>query len=612
MGKRMKLEGNFVTVLALITVSVFFGCAVEESGEDSDDDNLITVASETGASFELKVITRPQAPSGVCPNTAEGAANLLPKKLTELTVQVIDAKENKDIVKETFKNVAKGGMVEVKGIKPGIPVIVKISAKAEGGAELSGQTSICYNSEGVADQNNGIPACIFVANEKRFVKIPLSYKGDSSCLADVMDVGRMFHTATPLPDGKILIAGGFTKYDPSTKQFSATNAVELYDPATGSFTRLGDMDRPRAMHTATLLPGGYVIIAGGTENAVWVNSSTALIRATSPVDSYILFISSTLDFNRNQNGTVFARRMHIGRTLHTATCVPLTQNFTECINGETGEEAPDWVLLLAGGDGEAVDSQQNKIYASKTFELFVISKEGDQLKPRILPMDTSKDIMNPPRVAHTAFVVAPNNAVFFGGTPSGTAKAIQRYTTPQSINEAVAGNHGTISDLNVDLASIPESYLKVRYPQTVRLRAEVHILAGGVIYDNGTPKFDANPLPLFFSTAPSPILQEAMTNPQTGARIFHCAAMGSQGIAFISGGTSDQLMSIISGAIEGFRVDISDPSSIKGEMATLNITMRTPRMGHTCLTLDDGTVLILGGMSGADGKIERSGEIINY
>src|SRR5579859_5811158 len=68
---------------------------------------------------------------------------------------------------------------------------------------------------------------------------------------------RFAATATVLPDGMVLIAGGVAN------EGSSSASAELYDPATGGFTRTGSLWTGRAYHTATLLKDGRVLIAGG-------------------------------------------------------------------------------------------------------------------------------------------------------------------------------------------------------------------------------------------------------------------------------------------------------------------------------------------------------------
>ena len=72
-----------------------------------------------------------------------------------------------------------------------------------------------------------------------------------------LNKARSRHTATPLPDGSILIVGGSGPLQPSLAD------AELYDPATGIFSVTGAMATSRSSHTATLLPDGTVLLTGG-------------------------------------------------------------------------------------------------------------------------------------------------------------------------------------------------------------------------------------------------------------------------------------------------------------------------------------------------------------
>jgi N-acetylneuraminic acid mutarotase len=81
-----------------------------------------------------------------------------------------------------------------------------------------------------------------------------------------MNVGRVGATTTLLPDAKVLVVGGLIPdidfiYD-------GTRSVELYDPATERWSMTGSMHIVRASNTATLLQNGKVLVAGGSYNDV--------------------------------------------------------------------------------------------------------------------------------------------------------------------------------------------------------------------------------------------------------------------------------------------------------------------------------------------------------
>ena len=123
---------------------------------------------------------------------------------------------------------------------------------------------------------------------------------------------RFSHTATLLPSGKVLIAGGMAQngvfnptaetYDPSTQRFTSAGRMisqraygstaallpngkvliaggssaqcgtacylrtaEIFDPASGKFTPTGDMGQGRAVIVSAVLPNGDVLVVGGSE-----------------------------------------------------------------------------------------------------------------------------------------------------------------------------------------------------------------------------------------------------------------------------------------------------------------------------------------------------------
>jgi len=101
------------------------------------------------------------------------------------------------------------------------------------------------------------------------VKAPVAGSYSSALLRETSTAAgvlRVEHTSTLLPDGTVLIAGGGDSAlpYPLIYSFQAHSGAELYDPATARFTPTGShMVVGRTDRTATLLPDGTVLLAGG-------------------------------------------------------------------------------------------------------------------------------------------------------------------------------------------------------------------------------------------------------------------------------------------------------------------------------------------------------------
>src|SRR5438477_5116367 len=76
-----------------------------------------------------------------------------------------------------------------------------------------------------------------------------------------LGTARAGHTATLLPNGKVLVTGGLVDFSGHV-----TTSAELYNPASGTWTATGSLGTARASHTATLLPNGKVLVAAGGED----------------------------------------------------------------------------------------------------------------------------------------------------------------------------------------------------------------------------------------------------------------------------------------------------------------------------------------------------------
>jgi Galactose oxidase, central domain len=211
-----------------------------------------------------------------------------------------------------------------------------------------------------------------------------------------MVVAREGHTATLLPDGRVLMVGGFRSPDGGLTFITLADA-EIYNPATGSFSLTGSLNDARSGHTATLLPNGKVLIAGGSgASAELYDPATGVFTRTGsmsvPRSSAVATL--LLDGHVLITGDEQTPELYDPATGSFA----LTGNTLVRRQWHTATLLQDGTVLLVGGENPAgVTEIQSEIYdpAKHTF--------------------TAGPNLNLPRVFHTATSLPDGTVAVIGG-----------------------------------------------------------------------------------------------------------------------------------------------------------------------------------------------------
>lgn len=135
---------------------------------------------------------------------------------------------------------------------------------------------------------------VLLAGERRYIDMRMYSVGAFAMVPSVTISPRVLATATTLDDGRVLVAGGFTRTAsatcpaayPTATCFDLTAADDAYviDIASGTVRPVvGGLGQARGGHTATLLPNGRVLVAGGSSHAILILAPTSGTMTYTPL-----------------------------------------------------------------------------------------------------------------------------------------------------------------------------------------------------------------------------------------------------------------------------------------------------------------------------------------
>ena len=326
-----------------------------------------------------------------------------------------------------------------------------------------------------------------------------------------LNTGRFGHTATLLPGGKVLVVGGAS--------FGPTNSSELYDPATGAWNITGSLNLPRIRFTATLLPNGKVLVAGGHTSS-----------SPTPTNTAELYDPATGAWSLTGN-------MNKPRAWHSATLL------------ENGK-----VLIVGGYGSDVLNSAE--LYDPET------------------GMWTTTGILNQGRIAHTATLLQNGKVLVAGGTDSiFFAFTVNEEYGPGLISAELydpsTGSWTATGRLNTG-----------RWVHTATLLPNGNVLvAGGGSSDMGLLVDMPDTAELY-----SPTTGTWSYTGNLNHRAHHAAMLLPNGQVLVVGGEIYQ--GILNNA------EIYDPGT--GNWSS-TANLNAPRYLHTATLLSNGKVLVVGG-----------------
>jgi hypothetical protein len=440
-------------------------------------------------------------------------------------------------------------------------------------------------------------------------------------LTGSLNVQRCYHSATLLNNGMVLIAGGEA---PGGSSFAPLASAELYDPANGTFTATGNLNAARVDPTATLLTNGTVLLTGGFILSGTTDVPLSSAEVFDPVAGAFAATGSLNSARAGQtatllpNGTVLAAGgfdtdalssaefyepgtlTPAGLTAITVSAAPPTTPATPTISPGTYQR------FIATGTFAGGNQQLHAVTWSSS-ESGTVQISDDATNPGAAVAVGSPTTVEPITVTASA------------GTISGTATVNVRptgFVTTGGMK--VAREDFTATVLNNGLVLVADGDGSPGTPAA----AELYDPATGTFSVTGTPIFPRhfatatmleNGMILIAggsSTGPPGLSSAELYNPATGTfaatgslnvgRYDHTATLLNNGMVLITGGQTSSTSFFAS-------AELYNPAT---GLFTATGSLNIARGQHTATRLDDGTVLIAGGQ-GTGGPFIASAEIYN-
>jgi N-acetylneuraminic acid mutarotase len=431
--------------------------------------------------------------------------------------------------------------------------------------------------------------------------------------AGSLNTARAYQTATLLGNGKVLVTGGITF------AFNVLASAELYDPVANTWSSAGTMATERYQQTATLLGDGTVLVAGGTDNAGTVLASTEIYdpvsnswsagslmiepRAGATATALGIGREVLVAGGRSPVGTLASAEVYDYHSrIWTAVGSMLSARY-----GQMATLLPDGKVLIAGGTSGSSASGSAEIYDPLSFNW---SPAGSMANARyggeLVSLRDGRVLVAGGTTATSTEIYDPSTNAWSLGSPLTDYRKNLTVTLLANGQVLVAGGSQagrvlpTLTELfDPGQADAPGGWNDAASLLTARLGQTATLLTdGSVLVAGGT---DANGTVLASAERYYPATNTWTALPPMPSPLeYHTATLLKDGNVLFAGG-------------DGGGFDFNTYPFIYNPVTNLWLacgSMLELRAGHTATLLSDGKVLIAGGFVD-NGGVTSSAELFD-